>query len=204
MRRTRLHHRIGIKLLPALLICVGSGLAQLPDVACESPASKTTVVVVRHADRDGELLNEKGMARAESLRELVSAENVKVSAVLHSKFERTRQTVQPILEDPRYRGNVEEITLDGHEYAEFADAIRRLHASGDEAAIVVVSGHSNTVRPILEQFNKSAVDQEAGEWFPCNGEICHSDYDDLWIVTICGSARSVVQKLNYGETTPSH
>jgi phosphohistidine phosphatase SixA len=166
-------------------------------VGCSKDAcpDERVVVIVRHADRDGELLNEKGLERARSLRDLVAEQHGAATAVIYSTHERTRQTVEPIIE----AGSVTETEVDPQDFAAIATAVRQ----GTGPKVVVIAGHSNTVRPILEQFDSEQVAQAAAEWFPCAGELCHTDYDDVWTVTLCGDSATSVSKATYGAPTPN-
>ncbi len=173
-----------------------------PEDACPAGESQTTVFVVRHADRDNELLNDAGHRRAEALRDLVAEEEGRLAAVLYTPFERTRQTVAPALEWGKESGEVSELQTEAHDYAAIAGAVGRLHAGGSGEQVIVVAGHSDSVRPILEQFGQEAVERNASEWFSCEGQICSPDYDDVWLIELCGTGAAEITKSNYGADTP--
>jgi len=167
-------------------------------------APTTDVILVRHADRDGELINEKGQIRARALRDLVYNEFGPVDAVLHTTFERTAQTLQPIVERAASEGRpVSEYALEPHDYGAFADRIREEHAKGRPESVLVFAGHSNNIRPILELFNKAGTGAHEAEWFPCDAGICKPDYDDYWTITLRGSETPRITKFTYGAATPA-
>jgi len=177
--------RIGLTAVLIALLTIGCSRFGCPD--------EKVVLVVRHADRDGEMLNDKGKERALALRDLV-ANYGKATAVIYTTVERTRQTLEPIIESD----HPAEFKFEPDNVQAIAGAARE--GSGPE--VIVIAAHSNTVRPILEEFDRGLVEQSAGAWFPCEGEICHSDYNDLWLVTICGDEATNILKSDYGAPTP--
>lgn len=181
--------------------------AELPVVECPAGEPEAVAIVVRHADRDGELLNEKGWARARALRDLVLGTFGRVDAAIATTIERTYQTLEPLLEDRRVSGRgVSVQRFDPHDYDSAVEAIRRAR-TGKEAerpVVIVYAGHSDTVRPILERLAPRRVRSHAAEWFPCDGDICHSDYDNVWVATWCAGAEPELRKAEYGEATPAH
>ncbi len=193
-----------LSILPLLLVAGSARAAEIPVAACPADEPRTIAILVRHADRDGELLNDKGWDRARALRDLVLDELGEVHAVIHTTYERTKQTLEPILQYASMGDRkVEQHEFDPHDYAAAAVRIRAAHRSAKGRTVVVYSGHSDTVRPILEQFRPDQVEAKALQWFPCEGDICHSDYDNLWTVTLCGKARPEIRKTNFGAPTPA-
>ena len=184
----------------ALALCSFGG-SPIPVAACKAGVPTTITVLVRHADRTGDLLNEKGERRARTLRDLVWSQFSRLDAVMVSPFERTSQTVQPLIE--RAGAGVEKVAYEPDQAERFAGFIRQQHARGRPRTVIVFAGHSDNVRPVLELFNKAQVDAHAGEWFPCEGEICHSDYNDLWSITLCGDREPEIRKTTYGADTPA-
>ncbi len=81
--------------LTALLSC-----GQLPPGTVYSPpGTTTTVIMVRHAERDEGLdppLNETGLARAEALADVL--EDAGITAIFYPAFIRNRQTADPLVE----------------------------------------------------------------------------------------------------------
>ena len=186
--------------LTLFLLLASTATAEIPAATCAAGQTKTVVILVRHADRDGEELNAKGWARALALRDLVFGEFADVDAVLYTDYVRTRQTLEPIVEQVKTIGrDVPQLSRAGHDYAGFAESIRTEHARGRPLAVLVLAGHSNTLRPILQQFRPDQI--HADEWFPCDGDVCHWDYDDLWTITLCGNAPPEIRKGTFGAPT---
>ncbi len=181
--------------------------AELPVAECPAGKPEAVVILVRHADRDGELLNEKGWERARALRDLVLGTFGRVDAVIATTVERTYQTLEPLLEDRRVsRRGVAVHRFDPHDYDAVIETIRRERARNDgkRPVVIVYAGHSDTVRPVLERLAPRSVREHFAEWFPCDGGICHSDYDDVWVATWCAGAEPELRKAEYGEATPAH
>ncbi len=177
------------------------GLAEIPVAVCADSQSKTIVVVVRHAERNGtERLVEAGWERARTLRDILFQRFTSVDAVLHTTVERTGETVRPTR---RKAGDIPAYSREPQDYAGFARLIRVEHAKGRPQAVLLYAGHSNTIKPILSRLNPEQVSRHAKQWFSCDPDLCHSDYDDLWTVTLCGSAPPPIRKTEYGNQTAS-
>lgn len=191
-----------LSLLP--LLVVGSAwAAEIPMAACPAGEPQTIAILVRHADRDGELLNDKGWERARALRDLVLDEFGEVDATIYTIYKRTKQTLEPIIEYASMGDRkVEQHELESHDYDAAVELIRALHRSSKGRTVVVYAGHSNTVRPILERFRPEQVESKSAAWFPCDGDICHADYDNLWTVTLCGNSPPEIRKTSFGAPTP--
>ena len=180
--------------------------ADLPVAQCAAGPPEAVVIVVRHADRDGELLNKKGWERARLLRELIMGRFGRVDAVVTTTIERTLQTVTPLLEAVKERGGEVAVRrFDPHDYEAAARAIEEARRrSRQRPAVIVYAGHSDTVRPILERLAPEQVREHAAEWFPCGGGICHSDYDNVWAITYCPGAAPAASRSEFGRATPAH
>lgn len=159
------------------------GQANDAEAKPESSPIKTTWLIVRHAERDGEAdaLNEAGEKRAQLLAELGKAFNV--TAIFSTDFQRTRATATPLAEMLNlpiqlYRQpGLEELGVGGHDFS--------------SSQVILVVGHSNTV----------------GQWVATLAgvepfELDHDDYDGLFIVTVEGSRKSYV-RLNFGSSEKS-
>ena len=120
-------------------------------LACAGCASvSTTVLVVRHADRDPGKdpdLNEAGRARAQALVE--PARRAGVVAAYHTQYKRTKQTAEPAAAAL----GIPLIQIDiaaGHE-SEHADALVRHIDSHYAGKTVLIVGHTNTLPVILKK-----------------------------------------------------
>jgi len=180
-RRKRRHRRrIQIVIIYA---AIAVGLAWF----FESQAT-TTMIFVRHAERalepaDDPGLSEAGKRRvAELTRQLVDADVVAgVDAIFSTPFRRTLETVQPLakaldLEVNQYDPADNEAVL---------KKILKLH----KGKIILVVGHSNTVPTLI-------ADLGASKKVP---PIAHSEYDNIYIVSIPWFGKTKTIRLRYGE-----
>lgn len=171
--------------LPAVALLLATAVGAAPAAwATAAPASSTTtVLVVRHADRQGEAdaLSPRGEARAAALAHL--AADAGVDAVYHSPTARTRATARPLAE----RLGLTPVEHPPHAAGPLAERIRGEH-DGD---VVLVVGHSNTVPAIVEALGGPAMP-----------DLAHDAYDDLFVVTLGAAGEATVLHLNYGDESP--
>ena len=130
----------------------------------------TTVLVVRHAEREGPPadqvdppLSAAGQARAQELARVVG--QGAVSAIFASEFQRTQQTVQPLATARGLTVN----QVPAAATAELLDQIRSNHRGGT----VLVAGHSDSVDDIIDGLGGGAM-----------GNLPASQFDNLFVVVI--------------------
>lgn len=144
--------------------------------------SKTTWLIVRHAERDGDsdALTDAGKQRASLLAELGQALNV--TAIYSTDFQRTRATVTPL---------AEALNLPIHLYRQ--PSLEGLTAGGNDFSgqVILVVGHSNTVGQMVASLADVAP-----------FELEHGEYDGLFIVTVEGEKKNFV-RLNFGSSRQS-
>lgn len=124
----------------------------------------TTVLLVRHADRDGAndaLLVPQGTDRAEKLAEV--AAKAGVSAIYSTSTKRTRATAQPL---------AMALDLDITPYVT-SQEVARLIDNDHAGDVVLVVGHSNTTTPTVE----AVLGQD---FYPNDPHI--NDFDNLFIL----------------------
>lgn len=141
-------------------------VARIRESAAGLPPATTTVVLVRHAERDpgdDPDLNEAGRRRAARLAVLLR--DLPITAAFASEFRRTQQTVAPICQG---RGLAPEIVKGLDTKA----LVQRIRAPGG-VRTVLVAAHSNTIPAILQQLGIARP-----------VEIDDDDYDDLFVVTL--------------------
>lgn len=146
---------------------------------------QTTLLILRHADRDGsaDALAEAGVTRAAALAHTL--ERAGVTALYHSDTRRARDTAAPLAAalglapsayPPADATGVVESILDLH-----------------RGRTVVIVGHSNTVPALI---------RAAGG--PSLPELDEHEFDQLFVVSVCpwrlGGAR--VLALQYGAASP--
>jgi len=92
--------RVTLAALAAMVLTSSCNLFVLPPTVRSSPGTTTTIILVRHAERDpAELdppLNEEGMARRGKLADVL--EHNGVTAIYTGDILRNRQTIEPIVE----------------------------------------------------------------------------------------------------------
>jgi broad specificity phosphatase PhoE len=153
--------------------------------AAEKPPLVTTVILVRHAEKDSEQmtgdppLSAAGETRAKELARVLA--DVDVAAVYTTPYRRTEQTVAPLA---TALGLKPVVIRSGKTYAADVAASIRTDCLGKT---VVVVGHSNTTPEVMRQLG--VVDPPA---------IPDSQYDDLFVVTMRDGTAPTLLKLRYG------
>ena len=149
---------------------------------CRAP---TTLIVVRHADREGtgDALTAAGTARALDLARL--ATKLAPAAIYHSDTQRARDTAAPLARalglEPMERAARDVEGLVG-------EVLRRYRGQR-----VVIVGHGNTVPQMIVA---------AGG--PSLPDIAHDEFDDLFVLSVCACwpRRAELVHLQYGAASP--
>jgi broad specificity phosphatase PhoE len=149
---------------------------------CRAP---TTLVLVRHADRDPkrDALTPAGVSRAADLARV--AAKLAPAAIYHSDTQRTRDTAAPLARalglTPIERTAAD---VDGL----LTDILDRWRGQR-----VVVVGHGNTVPQLV---------RAAGG--PALPDIAHDEFDDLFVLRVCSCwpRRAELVQLQYGAPSP--
>lgn len=147
MRRERLPVQ-RLRVLLHCMLLLGT-LACAPRLGAQEPqAAPVTVVLVRHAekldDSDDPPLNAAGEQRAQSLVHVL--EHAGVTAILSTRFRRTRDTAAPLA--ARTGLDVQVVETAGGAAAHAAAFAARLRGM-PPGSVVLVVGHSNTVPAII-------------------------------------------------------
>lgn len=151
------------------------------------PQSVTTVLLVRHAERDDGSLNEAGLERAEQLARV--ALKAGVTAVYTTDTERTRGTARPVADALDLEPLIYQVSS-SEEISEFAARLQRDH----RGEVVLVVGHNPTVPRTIEALGGNAAD--------CSVGTRYDEFDDLCIVTIYAPGQVKVLNLQYGKPSP--
>ncbi len=149
-------------------------------------AQKTTVYVVRHAEKDGSdpsdrnpPLSRTGEQRALDLFKVL--ENVNVDAIFSTDYLRTRSTAAPVAENRHLTIAV----YPPSDFAGLAEKIKKEYAG----KTVLVVGHSNTILQIVRALG--------GE--PGISELTEEDYDYLFKVTTGAGGKTETEVTQFGE-----
>lgn len=144
----------------------------------------TTVLLVRHADRQGnaDALTAAGTARAQVFAHLM--EKSGISAIYTSEAVRTQQTAAPTAS----LLGITPAVAASSDVASLVSTIRTNHYGQK----VLVVGHSNTVPQVIAQFGGPVV------------TIGSNEYDNLYVLTLCRCRWKGVglTNLQYGAASP--
>jgi broad specificity phosphatase PhoE len=142
----------------------------------------TTMIVVRHADRQGtdDALTAAGVQRAHDLARALAKSQV--GAVYHSDTERTRLTAQPLAAQL----GVEPVVLPARDVEGLVAHVLRNHCG----ETVLVVGHSNTVPLIIAAAGGAEI-----------ADLADNEFDDLFVLSI-GSDATTVTRMEYGAPSP--
>jgi phosphohistidine phosphatase SixA len=144
---------------------------------------QSTVLLVRHADREGTLdqISSTGQVRAQALVHL--AERAHVRAIIRSDAVRAEQTAQLLA----MALGITPVSLPGNDIDAFARAVRK-HVG----ETILVIGHSNTVTPIIAALGGPSLPQ-----------IDEAEFDNLYVLQLCRcSAAGQITHLQYGAPSP--
>jgi broad specificity phosphatase PhoE len=161
------------------------GCAAAPRTTIPLEPGTTTVIVVRHAEKEAEPaadppLTAAGRARADVLVETLRG--VPVRAVMSTDFARTRSTAAPIAAQRGLRTEIVDARARDHARQVAAGVL-----SDHRGEVVVVVGHSNTVPDIVAALGA-----------PKPANICDSEYDNLFVVRVPASGAATVERRKYG------
>ena len=172
-------------LVAALAACF---LAAMPLAAARAAAladSTTTIVLVRHAEKDTLLvgsdppLSAAGILRAQELARVLG--DTPIAAIYVTPFQRNRQTAQPLATRLG-----ETLTVVNAVDSTIAD-LRTKHFGQTVLAV----GHSNTVPQIIEALS--------GEKIP---PFTEGDFDRLYVLTLAPRRPAKLLALHYGAGKP--
>lgn len=172
--------------------------ALLSPIALTAETGDTTVILVRHAEKeltggDVPLRVPEGVERARALVGAVSSAGVSVA--ISSTFERTRQTIAPAV---AALGIPPERVLEITDPVEVAAEI----LTKQRGRTILVAGHSNSVPQIVEALGAPSlcppfeIDEKHGCMIP------DPDYDHLFVVTVPAEGPATVVRALYGAASP--
>ncbi|MFQ5527127.1 MAG: histidine phosphatase family protein [Thermoanaerobaculia bacterium] len=183
--REILARRYSLLFVAAIVTVAGFGAGVAASAGAPMPADAeaapaTTVIIVRHAEKQPESddpgLTIEGEERSHRLRDL--AIDAGVTGLYASQYRRTRATVRPLADALGLEVDV----IDARDTQALVDSILSAHAG----RVVVVAGHSNTVPGIVAALGAPEPD-----------EIPETDYDNLFVVTVAVSGDASVLRLKF-------
>jgi len=175
-----------MKLFKVVLAC----LAFAAPLGAQAPAAgPTTVIVVRHAEKEAEpaadpALTAAGSARAQAL--AAALKDAHVTAVVSTQFARTRLTGAPTAALAGRSIEVADARAPDHPAALAASLL-----AAHRGETVLVVGHSNTVPAIVAALGA-----------PRPAPICDAEYDNMYVVTVPASGPATVIHAHYGAASP--
>jgi len=139
----------------------------------------TTVILVRHAEKDTQpegdpALTRAGQARAELLKRMLLDKNIK--AIYTSEYRRTKETAKPL---------ADELGITPIEINE-AEPIANSILKKNEGQTVLVVGHTNTIPEIIKRLGGEAIDK-----------IPETEFDNMFTVTISADKSVKIDKKKY-------
>lgn len=171
---------------PVWLAMIAALGAALVGVGVLRSVATTTVIVVRHAEKqlstiEDAPLTTEGEARAERLAVMLGARGdaLPITRVFTSEARRTQQTAAPLVR----RLGIAPTTLPAREVDQL---VRELRDGPSDAAAVVV-GHSNTVPAVIAGLTRDRV----------TVKIDDDDYGSMFIVTVSTFGPPSVVRLQY-------
>jgi phosphohistidine phosphatase SixA len=151
---------------------------------CFCWGTRTTVLLVRHADRqaNSDALTPVGTARAQELARIL--EKSGINEIYTSEAIRTQMTAEPIASQL----GIIPVAVPAADVAGLVSIIR----NNNSGQTVLVVGHSNTVPQIITEFGGPAV------------IIGENEFDNLYILTLCCNHRKNARLINlqYGAASP--
>jgi len=143
--------------------------------------STTTIVLVRHAEKEQNVGDDPGLApagleRAGRLATLF--EDADVDALFASQYQRTQLTLQPLSQ----RTGVELQVVDAATPAELKEKVLAEH----RGQLVLVAGHSNTIPDLVTRFSGLEV-----------APIDESDYSGIYILSLPRYGKAKLVRSNY-------
>jgi broad specificity phosphatase PhoE len=172
----------------AVAVCaLGCAAAQPARVAPASGAT-TTIVVVRHAEKNTDdprdpSLSAAGQERARDLS--VALKDAGITDIYTTQYKRTRQTAEPLAQQSRI--SITERPITSANSATYATDLAREILTRSAGKNVLIVGHSNTVPDIVRALSGSVVPA-----------ITDAEYDHIFIVVITPLHPAQLTQVRFG------
>jgi broad specificity phosphatase PhoE len=163
-----------------MLVALGAVTAWVTVGACQ--AQGTTVLLVRHADREPGKDELSAAGRERALKLARSLRDVRITAIYQTQYRRTREMAAPVAAGFA----LTPIEVDARDSESVARDIRKSYPG----ETVLVVGHSNTVPKIVAALGG-----------PSLADIAEDDFGNLWVLQVCrcGFKRASLTRLRYGD-----
>lgn len=164
-------------------------LAMTVLAAAHAAAQSTTVILVRHAEKEATPpsdppLTAAGQARANDLWDAVR--DAGIDAVITTQYLRTQATAQPTMTALNLSPEV--VTASGAKHPQDVAAAVKKHVG----QTVLVVGHSNTIPDIIAALGAKKP-----------ADICDGEYDNLYVVTIAPNGETGLVRSKFGQRAPA-
>lgn len=167
---------IAVLLFAALLLPAAATVAQ----------ADTTVIVIRHAEKNNDALNNDGKARADNLFEVLK--HADISAIYTSEANRTRQTATPLAR--KIGVSLVQVSRKGKSEEDYAKELaKKVRDKKHREQSVLIVSHSDIVHHLVNELSDATIHQ-----------INYDDeYDNLFVIIIPKNAnKGKLIKATYG------
>jgi phosphohistidine phosphatase SixA len=176
------------RLWPLVVVQLAAACATQGARVGQGAATGTTVVVVRHAEKNTDdprdpSLSAAGQQRARDLS--ATLKDAGVTDVYVTQYKRTRQTAEPLAQASGI--SIVERPINATNSAIYAQDLAHEILTRSAGKSVLVVGHSNTVPDIVKALSGSPVPP-----------ITDAEYDHIFVVTIPAAGSPRVMQLRFG------
>lgn len=155
-------------------LCLLFVLIAVIQINAQSKSDKTTIILIRHAEKDTSTagstmmqadppLSDKGVQRAGKLIETLKS--FTIDSIFSTNFNRTRSTVQPIAS----KSGIGIKSYDPKDQAAFAMLLKAM-----QGKTILVVGHSNTIPSLVNLLIGTAK----------YANLADNEYDKIWILRL--------------------
>ena len=177
---------------PALVVWTVACAAPQSGRVVPVPTTATTVVVVRHAEKNTDdprdpSLSVTGQQRAIALQAVLK--DAGITDIYATQYKRTRQTAEPLAQQLGI--SIVERPVNAENSATYARDLAHEILTRSVGKGVLVVGHSNTVPDIVRALSGTTVPA-----------ITDPEYDHIFVVTVPASGSPRLMQLRFGTPAP--
>ncbi|MCP4727518.1 MAG: histidine phosphatase family protein [bacterium] len=165
----------------------------LPSFLYSQEHNITTVILVRHAEKESDGTNDpaltsEGMERAQDLAYLMNS--IELDAIFHTQYKRTKMTVEPTANSKAIQMQMIP-SLKPADLKNFTDKM----LADYEGRRVLIASHSNIVPALIKLIKGDEVNYRTLKF------IHDKIYDDIFVVYFNDRENATVLNLKYGKRT---